>query len=309
MPTKPPRLDILLATYNGAAYLPTQLDSLRAQSLTNWHIWARDDGSQDETVRILDQFALQFPDKLTRISDSYGNVGIKENFNLLQQHSTAPYIFFCDQDDRWSENKLAHCLDVLLQAEADFGPTTPLLVHTDLAVVDRELTPLASSFWQYQHLNPQCKTLNRLLVQNNITGCALLTNRTLLQLAYPVPPAAIMHDWWLGLTAAALGNIIFSPLATVHYRQHGGNDTGAKHWSVAYIVQKWRSPYDITPTRQQAEAFYARFHRKLTAAQQRILQAYITLPESSWLQKRLTLWRYGLLKQGLLRNLGFFWNL
>lgn len=52
-PADRPSVAILLSTYNGAAYLPALLDSLDAQTLTDWVLLWRDDGSSDGTVPLI----------------------------------------------------------------------------------------------------------------------------------------------------------------------------------------------------------------------------------------------------------------
>ena len=55
-------IDILLATYNGEQFLVHQLDSLLAQTISNFRILVRDDGSTDSTKKILQQYQNKFPD-------------------------------------------------------------------------------------------------------------------------------------------------------------------------------------------------------------------------------------------------------
>ena len=103
----------------------------------------------------------------------------------------------------------------------------PVLAHTDLVVVDENLHTIAPSFWSYSNLNPYCGSrLNRLLIQNVVTGSATMINRALARLASPIPQGAVLHDWWLALVASALGRIEAIPEKTVLYRQHGRNCAG-----------------------------------------------------------------------------------
>jgi hypothetical protein len=72
-----------------------------------------------------------------------------------------------------------------------------------------------------------------------------MINRTLLNLALPVPTQVIMHDWWLALIASTFGKITIVNQPTVLYRQHSNNNTGAKEWSLAfihnYLGRNWQS--------------------------------------------------------------------
>ncbi len=309
MPTDSICVDILLGTYNGAAFLTAQLESLLLQTHQNWRLWMRDDASSDATLAILQRYAQQFPERCQLIQDDLGNVGIINNYNILLRHSQAQYLLFCDQDDVWLPNKISHTLKLMLNAERDYVQATPILVHTDLQVVDAQLHVLSESFWRYQNINSKHKRLNRQVVQNNITGCTVMINRALADLAFPVDSAAIMHDWWLGLVAAAFGVIIDASLGTVLYRQHQQNDTGAKRWSTAYIFKIAFKRYDILPIVAQAHAFFKRYVLSLQPEQQALLQDFSKLPSLSYWSKRRLLVKYGLYKHGWLRNLGFIIDL
>jgi len=101
-------------------------------------------------------------------------------------------------------------------------------VHSDLEVVDENLRTLHPSFMRRIRLSPVVpRPLNTLLVQNFVTGCTILVNRSLLDHALPLPPEAVLHDWWLAVCAAAMGELIYVPQALVKYRQHAGNRVGA----------------------------------------------------------------------------------
>ena len=67
---------------------------------------------------------------------------------------------------------------------------------------------------------------DRLLSQNVVTGCTVMVNRALLDLAAPWPEAAVMHDWYLALVAACFGQIGLVEEATIDYRQHERNQVG-----------------------------------------------------------------------------------
>src|SRR5690606_39057310 len=136
-------------------------------------------------------------------------------------------VMFSDADDCWFPDKISLTLDLMRVVEKDEGGArTPTLVHTDLAVVDRDLRPIADSLWQYQGVNPDLTSLNRLLIQNCVTGCTVMVNRPLRELASPIPPGVVMHDWWMALVASSFGRIARIARPTLLYRQHGRNDTG-----------------------------------------------------------------------------------
>jgi len=223
------RVAIVMATYNGSRFIEEQIKSIQAQSYSDWVLYVRDDGSRDDTVeKILQIERVDHRVKLVR--DELGNQGPIGNFSILMElalEKNSDYVFFADQDDVWHSEKFAIMLSAIGELKQKFGAITPLLVHCDLVVVNEVLLPTASSFVNYSRLSPTTAGLGVLLCQNQVTGCACVINRALLELACPVPPNVLMHDWWLALLASSTGKIGFVPRQLVNYRQHSGNVLGA----------------------------------------------------------------------------------
>ena len=124
------------------------------------------------------------------------------------------------------------------ELEAEYGSGTPIMVFTDSEVVDSELNLISRSMFRYQNLDVHAMTLNRLIVQNVPSGNTMLVNRALVDLASPVPSAAVMHDHWLTLVAATMGKIGFLAEPTVSYRQHTDNFYGAASYSIPAFLHK-----------------------------------------------------------------------
>jgi rhamnosyltransferase len=239
-----PRLLIVLSAYNGARYIAEQIESIRAQTQTDWSLAVRDDGSTDETVRIVEQFTRS-DHRIHLCRDQRGNLGSPASFGVLLEHawaSGATYIALADQDDVWMPDKLERQL-ALLKAHEVAGADHPMLVHSDLAVVDDDLRPLHPSFLRRQRLeHVAVDPLRRLLAQNFVTGCTAVLNRPLLRVVIPMP-RVVMHDWWLAQCAAALGYLLFLPEATVRYRQHSANVLGSRRAMQLYL-DACRRPWD-----------------------------------------------------------------
>ncbi|NJK40820.1 MAG: hypothetical protein HC934_04660 [Acaryochloridaceae cyanobacterium SU_2_1] len=100
-------------------------------------------------------------------------------------------------------------LAAIKQLEAQWGQEMPILVHSDLSLVTADLELIHPSFWRSQNLDPTRNALRHLLIRNHITGCTVVINTALRELALPIPNSAFMHDWWLGLVAAAFGKIAY----------------------------------------------------------------------------------------------------
>ena len=224
-----PPLFVVLSAYNGSRHIAEQIESIRGQTHADWTLVVRDDGSQDDTVAIVE--ALARADRRIRLwTERPGNLGPVASFGALLEHAWstgAGYVALCDQDDVWRPDKLERELAVLQAFEREAGADRPALVHSDLEVVDDALRTIHPSFLAHQRLEHVARDpLRRLLVQNFVTGCTVLINRPLLRAAIPVPPV-VMHDWWLAQCAAALGALLYLPEPTVRYRQHGANVRGS----------------------------------------------------------------------------------
>ena len=299
-------VDILLATYNGGRFLAEQLQSLERQTFRSWRLIARDDGSTDATRALLADFQARHPAAVRLIEDSGARLGAAGNYARLLQAMTADFGLFCDQDDVWQPDKIESLLTMALAHER---PGVPLLVHSDLAVVDQDLRLVAPSFWRYQFIRPERCQWSRLAVQNVVTGCACLFNDALRRAALPIPPEAIMHDWWLALVAATVGDIRWTDAVTVQYRQHDGNDTGAKAWGPVYLRRHAAAFFrrrdfqeKVRLYQRQAGALAAHGGLSLAASTRAGLHEFAHLHTRSYPGRVGVLLRHRILKTGLWRN-------
>ena len=228
---RPGEVIVLLSAFNGAPYIARQVESIRAQSFRDWRLLVRDDGSTDDTPEIVRRFCTTDP-RISLIEDSRSHVGPWASFGRLLSHAcdgTAEYVFLSDQDDVWLEDKMEQQL-VLLRAASETGSVPRvLLVHSDLVLVDENLRQIHPSFSEFQRMSyDAADPLGTLLIHNAVVGCTIAINRSLLELAFPLPPGTL-HDWWLAACAAATGSIQRTAGATVLYRQHSTNVIGVEH--------------------------------------------------------------------------------
>lgn len=301
-----PAVCILLASYNGEEYIRPMIDSLLAQDYGNVRIVLSDDDSTDATAEILAQYAAAHPDRILhyRSGQRFG-CAQKHFMHLLRSFHDAPYIMFCDQDDVWHSDKVRKTLSVMQKTET---AQTPVLIHTDLRVVDREGKALSPSFCAQSALDGNRTELNQLLVQNVVTGCTVMINRTLAELACREVPveAIVMHDWFLALVAAACGKVAFLDEATIDYRQHGNNSVGAKNvYSPAYLLHRLRSQSmrdALKKAAAQADAFLKTYEDLLSEAQKETVGAFASTKDAPLLQRDRIYVKYGLLKKGLVRR-------
>lgn len=302
-----PRVQILLATYNGQRYLPTLLDSLFSQSHQDFEILAADDGSSDRTLEILCGYAVEHPGQLRVMEFPSRAGGARANFARLIEAATAPYAMFCDQDDVWLAGKIEASLVHLQMSEARYGTETPILVHSDLVVTDAALRPLSPSFRRYSRLRPSRRQFRHLLLQNNVVGCSCAFNRAQYSLARPVPDQAVMHDQWFAIVAAAFGQIVPVHKSLTLYRRHEANDSVVLPWRFEFTpcrIRRWWGGESMRALSLQARAFSRRYADKLTVEQVAIADAVADLWGWTMTRRIAAIWKYRLFKDGLIRNIG-----
>jgi hypothetical protein len=223
---------------------------------------------------------------------------------------------FCDQDDVWLPTKIALTLEKMNELVKKYGTDMPLLVYTDMVVVDENLSIISKSFWKSQAFNPKIgKSLGRFLVSNVATGCTVMINKRLRDLAVSMPDEAMMHDWWVGLISVTLGEngYVFEP--TMLYRQHVSNAVGAK-WDVSIraIIRKVLdfgslkqvNRAHLLKTQEQARAFATRYRNIMSKEQLTKVKAYAELDSKSFFAKRIAIVRYGFWWAGFIRSFTMF---
>ncbi|MDR6936845.1 glycosyltransferase family 2 protein [Luteibacter sp. 3190] len=218
----------VVCTFNGAAWVGEQLQTLLTQSRLPTEIVIGDDGSTDGTWDLIEAFAVQsrvrgIEMKVFRNSDSLGYV---ENLARTLAHATGDVVFLCDQYDAWHPDKIA---TMMVRFEADSSLT---FIHSDARLVDAEGRDTGHGLFEAVALGPYERESVRsgdafitYLRRNLATGAASAFRRSLLDIALPLPPDWV-HDAWLATLAAAVGKVDIIDDALVDYRQHGGNQIG-----------------------------------------------------------------------------------
>lgn len=233
------KIAILLATYNGAKYIREQLDSLFQQSCGDFHLYVHDDGSTDDTLKIIEEYRQKYSDRVTVLEDSQKHKGAARSFMTLLQEVDSDYYMFCDQDDIWLSNKVELTFARMKEIEGTTGKaagTAPVVVATDLKVVDEQLTPIKDSFNADLKIDVFRKHSELICVRHVVTGCTMMFNRAAKEASLPISPRATMHDEWVALCVHFNGGIIsILDEATMLYRQHTSNTLGANQASKGFF--------------------------------------------------------------------------
>ena len=232
------RTSVAMATYNGAAYLAEQLESIARQTEPPAELVVCDDGSADATLEILEDFAARarFP---VRIHRNPENLGFADNFLRTASLCRESLVAFCDQDDVWLENKLERCRSVL------DAPAVQLVIHTSDAVTDG-LVRTGETFPVIRRTRQAaCAVADWTFPA---PGALMVFRRSLLgripaaerPRALWSPDSRCFHDQWVHILAAAVGDVTYLSEPLVLYRQHEDNLVGVQAQRLRQRVEKSR---------------------------------------------------------------------
>lgn len=287
------KINILLSTYNGDPFLADQIESIQRQTVRDWVLYIRDDGSSDKTVDIIQKY-VEMDSRIVFINaHNRKNLGVIKNFYTLLKYRQADYYFFSDQDDVWLEDKLA----VSLAEASKYSKNKPLLLYTDLKIVDKDLNILHESMIKTQsdHANTE---LVQELTENTVTGGTVMINHALAEL-WNTTEQLLMHDWYLALVASAVGNLVYINYPTELYRQHDANVLGARTWSKR--MKNWLKPsklvekywWLIKASQDQARLL---LDLDLSPSDRELVEIFTTITDKTFYQRLHMLFQYGLRK-------------
>jgi glycosyltransferase involved in cell wall biosynthesis len=229
---------ILLATYNSERFLQEQINSIFKQTFNDWKLYIRDDGSTDNTVAIINEYINKYPEKISLVKDNFGSQKSYHNFVVLMKAVSCEYYMFCDHDDVWLPNKIELSMNEMESQEKRHNGL-PILIHTDMKVVDQNLNVLSDSFWGYSRFLPNHTKFWELVCCNCVNGCTMLFNDKAKEISLKNVDYCLMHDTLVAQTVSASRGIIKEiKTPTMLYRQHVDNVIGAPDVKRGYFVTR-----------------------------------------------------------------------
>jgi glycosyltransferase involved in cell wall biosynthesis len=239
-------ISVALCTHNGAAFVDEQVRSILSQSLEPEEIVLGDDASTDDTVAMVERAVAEHrgaggaTELVVRRHDP--PLGVVANFADALSSARGDLVALSDQDDVWRPDKLA------IIAAAFAADPELLLVHSDARLVDADGIPTGLSLLQALEVTAReldglerGDAFDSLLRRNLVTGATVAMRRELVTMAEPFA-AGWVHDEWLAAIAAARGTLRLLPVPLIDYRQHGGNQIGARRPTFADRWAKLREP-------------------------------------------------------------------
>jgi len=253
------RISIAMATYNGAAFLREQLDSIIAQSRLPDELIVCDDQSTDETVQILRDYAGRSPFPI-RVEINEKRLGSTKNFEKAIGLCSGDIIALSDQDDVWMPHKL-ETIEGRFEREADLG-----LLFSNGFLIDERGNRLQGDMWsrfkfseRLQRLFVDCRVYDLLLSWSFITGATIAFRSQFQSLILPVPDGVrtFIHDRWIAILIAAVARVDFIEDKLISYRLHAQQQLGVgKEW----IIVRYTTPYLASSDAEALTRISGRLH-------------------------------------------------
>ena len=292
---------ILLATKDGAEFLRPQLESYRAQTYANWELVVSDDGSTDDSVEIVKDFAKGVSQPV--VVRGGPQQGFWQNFMSLVRAEDVDGDFFAysDQDDIWFSEKLANAIAWFERFPAD----RPALYFTRTALIEADGTPVGLS-----PLFTRAPRFQNALVQNIGGGNTMVFNRVARQALAATPRNAslVSHDWWTYQLVTGMGGTAhYDPRPSLKYRQHGQNLVGSNiGWRARLVrlfafasgrVVRWNDTNIVALNK---------IRHVLTPENVHTLDLFATARRGSLVQRLHLTRKSGVYRQSLIENIGLF---
>lgn len=234
------KVNIILSTYNGEKYLKAQLESILEQTFTNIVIYIRDDGSSDNTVKIIEEYQKKYSThKIVLLKDEEGNLGYVKSFlKILRCCESADYYAFCDQDDYWLPNKIERAVQFFEKQDEN----KCLLYTSAYAVCDGELNIISQG-----HVPTE---LDKLSVGKSLSlydggwllGFTCVFNNSLKKQAFDNTVTQMYsHDIWVQAVAVARkGTQYYDEEVTAYFRRHETTTSVAETGLARSILKEWK---------------------------------------------------------------------
>ncbi len=227
-----PKVSVAMCTYNGSKYLPEQLRSIAGQTVVPDEVVICDDGSQDDTLDILREYAAQSAFAV-RIVANPERLGPARNFGTAIAACAGDIIVLSDQDDVWRPHKISSLVSALE------GDPEAVYAFSDAGMIDPAGKPLGRALWNSVGLRERVHRFSGagqveiLLKENLIPGASMAFCASFRKAILPLP-AGWMHDYWIVLLGSILGHGVPVKDVLFDYRQHPnqvcgwGNETFAE---------------------------------------------------------------------------------
>jgi glycosyltransferase involved in cell wall biosynthesis len=249
-----------MITFQGAAYLKAQMDSILGQSIPVHEIIVCDDGSTDGTKEILATYAESHPHIQLHFNEK--NRGTVANMQQCLRKTTGDLIFLADQDDVWLPTKVEKTLAFFQE-----NPNADAVFSNADIIDEVGETQYGMTLWDiigFPYGQVELADFER-RVDNVVTGAGLAfkRNQELLEKDIPQIPG-LLHDGWIGLYFAAKNTLLANPEKLFQYRSHANQQVGGKIAERSQLLDFNLALYDGVPVMKDFATWRAAMKRLYT---------------------------------------------
>lgn len=205
-------VSVVMCTYNGEKYLREQLDSLAGQSYPVMELIIQDDGSNDETIEIINRYKERHPELNIRLYRNSINLGFNRNFFSAILKAKGDYIACCDQDDIWEACKL----EMMIKNIGDAS----LIFHNSVLFN-------SNSVIGKLHNRPLCEfpsSINALMIPRSY-GHQIMFRKDIQELLIPFATLNLSYDYFIYSLSGVTGRIRYIDTPLVRWRRHENAST------------------------------------------------------------------------------------
>lgn len=297
-----PKIAVLLGTFQGETFLAEQLDSIQAQSFSNWVVFAQDDYSQDSTFSILENYAKQWNNKLFYYRNNKRR-GFLNNFLslLCDKKIVADLYAFSDQDDIWERNKLQRAVDWLHGLSNDI----PVLYCSRTFMADQHGNPIG-----YSKLFKKPAGFANALVQTMGGGNTMVFNHATKRILEEIGDEIeiVSHDWWVYILVTGCGGQVFyDSQPSLRYRQHKNNVLGTNNnWAGRLRRMCMLCHGEFKDWNEKHVQTLQALRHRLTPASKVILDRFAEARKAPMISRLIGIKKSGVYRQTFIENLGLF---
>ena len=211
-PNPPPRVSVIIPTYNCGPYLAEAIDSALAQDYGDTQIVVADDGSTDETSDVL----AKYDGKITTVQLNHAGAAAARNRAI--EHATGSLLATLDADDIWLPGKIARQVAVMAEHP------DAAVCHTGAEMFGTETGDGPMVHDVRKRIQGDC--FDALFDRNGIITSTAMIRRSAI-------PACGFHDdlriaqdyaWFLMILFGR--EAVYLPDVYLHYRRRPGQNTG-----------------------------------------------------------------------------------
>lgn len=277
---------VVLATYQGEAYILEQLTSLYKQTMVVDEIVIVDDASSDATCRIIQDF-INAHHLSWKWMKHTKNIGYIRSFVDGMKKASGDIIFLCDQDDIWEEHKVEELVSIF-RDQPEIMCVNTSFTYMDAAGEDMGVPDQNNNYGMCRHPigDQQIQNIdfNEIVCKNISMGCTMAFRACIKDIYCRQSTWVAPHDWEINRLAAATGGLYFYNRKLIWYRIHDANTTGNDKLTKPKEDRRMKNAQTLCAYAKSYHAYEGRF----TSSQQALCQQFETFCE-----KRMSLLQSG----------------